>query len=126
MPLIADYPLTWRGSEIRLEGLHHVAAGLGEAALTAPPWDELVAGEADEAAFWELVDEFGAAVEARFGAIVDGEPIELEAAGEGAGWRRRLRRSLGLLLPEEEAGWLSAEAAVYRALPRSGLLVLLR
>jgi hypothetical protein len=126
VPLIADYQLAWRGNQLHLEGLHHVAAGVGEAALTAPPWDELVAGEADEAAFWELVDEFAAAVEARFGAIVDGEPIELEAAGEGAGWRRRLRGSLGLLLPEGDAGWLSAEAAVYRSLPRSGLLVLLR
>jgi hypothetical protein len=119
-PLIASQDLTWQGHPLRLEAVT-LRDGAAEVALDLPPWDELTAGEATEAMLWDLVDALAAAVDARHGAIGDGEPLSpldpLDAA---------LRRHLVVLAPAvlaSSAGWLAAD---YLELPRSGLHVLLR
>ena len=75
---------------------------------------------------WELVDVFATAVDAAHGALVDGEPLELEPAGSALDWRRRIGDHLALLLPP---GWRQEPgpaAFAYTTLPASGLLVVLR
>ena len=96
-----------------------------ESNLVAPSWDELTRSAAGEEEWWELADAFLAAVDGRHGALVDGEAVELEEPTPST-LRTRLRRHLGLLVPESVAGGAGAAADAYRRLPRSGLVVLLR
>ncbi|HEX6492175.1 MAG TPA: hypothetical protein VF112_01620, partial [Candidatus Dormibacteraeota bacterium] len=123
-PLIASQRLRWAGVELEVEC---VAMGedLVESNLVAPAWDELSGGDADEEAWWELADTFLAAVDARHGALVDGEAVELDEPAP-ATLQAALRRHLGLLVPEWVAASAGAAADAYRTLPRSGLVVLLR
>jgi hypothetical protein len=123
LPLIASQPVRWAGMEIEVECLVQ-GPGAVECNLVAPPWDELVAAEATEEAWWELVDGMLAAVDARHGAIVDGEAVALDEPSP-ATLRARLRRHLGLLVGAELVAAAGAAACAYRALPASGLLVLL-
>jgi hypothetical protein len=123
-PLIASQSLRWAGVELELECVAH-PPGLMESNLVAPPWDELAVAETTEAAWWELVDAFLVAVDAGHGAIVDGEALELEGPSP-ATLPARLRRHLGLLVREPLAGAAGAGACVYRRLPQSGLVLLLR
>ena len=99
--------------------------GLTECNLVAPPWDELTRSAAEEAAWWELADGFLAAVDARHGAIVDGEAADLDDPTPRT-LHARLRRHIALLVPEWLAGPAGAAADAYRTLPRCGLVVLLR
>jgi hypothetical protein len=124
LPLIASQPLRWAGVEVEVECLA-LGGGAVECNLVAPPWDELVAADASEEAWWELVDGVLAAVDARHGAVVDGEPVDL-AEPSSATLRARLRRHLGLLVADDLAPAAGAGACVYRRLPRSGLALLLR
>ena len=123
-PLIASQQLRWEGVEVEVECVA-MAEGVVESNLVAPPWDELARSAAGEEAWWELVDAFLAAVDARHGALVDGEAVELEDPNP-ATLHARLRRHLALLVPEWLAGAAGAAADVYRTLPHSGLVVLLR
>jgi hypothetical protein len=124
-PLIHSQEAAWRGLDVHLESVVTSGGAVVEAALALPPMDEVVrrAGEDD---WWELVDAFAVAVDADHGALVDGEPLELEAAESGRDWRRRIGDHLALLLPAGvEASW-GAAACAYARLPGSGLSVVLR
>ncbi|TMD07239.1 MAG: hypothetical protein E6J03_04330 [Chloroflexi bacterium] len=123
-PLIASQRLCWAGVELEVECVA-MAEGVMESNLVAPSWDELTRSAAGEDAWWELADAFLAAVDARHGALVDGEAVEVEEPTPST-LRARLRRHLGLLVPESVAGGAGAAADAYRWLPRSGLVVLLR
>jgi hypothetical protein len=124
LPLVAAQPLRWAGLELEVE-CRAAGDGLVECDLAAPPWDGIAAADATEDGWWELVDAFLAAVDARHGAIVDGEAVDpVEPSAESL--RARLRRHLALLVPEHLATAAGADAAVYRTLPRSGRAVLLR
>ena len=126
MPILATQGLRWQGCDFELEMLHHVAARRGEAALIGPPWDDLVLTGGNEDDWWQLVDVFANAVQARHGAVVDGEPIDLDEAVDESEWRRRLRRHVALLVPSEAVPCLGAAADAYHVLPLSGLTVVLR
>jgi hypothetical protein len=124
LPLLAAQPLRWSGLDLEVECR---AAGDGrvECDLVAPPWDEIVDAPATEDGWWDLVDAFLAAVDARHGAIVDGEAVDPDdpsAASLGA----RVRRHLGVLVPDHLAAAGGAAADAYRTLPRSGRTLLLR
>lgn len=124
LPLLAAQPLQWAGLELDVE-CRAAGDGLVECDLAAPPWDDIAATEATEDGWWELADAFLAAVDARHGAIVDGEAVD-PADPTAASLRARLRRHLALLVPEHLAAAGGADADVYRTLPRSGRAVLLR
>jgi hypothetical protein len=126
-PLLAAQELRWRRCPAHLETLVG-RDGRREAALSLPSWDEMCTqAEATEEDFWDLVDGFAAAVDAEHGAIVDGEPLELEAPREPRGWEPVLARHLAVLVPVGLAGAVPAgRAAHYRDLSHSGLAVLLR
>ncbi len=124
VPLITGQQLRWAGVDLELECVAD-RRGAVECDLVAPPWDELVTSAADEEEWWDLVDAVLAAVDARHGAVVDGEaldPEEPSSATLGA----RLRRHLGVLVPQHLAAVAGTGAVAYRALPRSGLVLLLR
>jgi len=125
VPLFTSQTLRWAGVEVELECLV-MAPGVVESNLVAPRWDELATAGTTEAAWWELVDAFLAAVGARHGAEVDGEALDLEEPTATAALRARLRRHLGVLVREPLAGAAGSAACVYRTLPRSGLVLLLR
>lgn len=124
LPLIASHPLRWAGVEVEVECLL-LGAGAVECNLVAPPWDELAAADAPEEAWWELVDGVLAAVDARHGALVDGEAVDLGEPSPVT-LRARLRRHLGLLVSDDLVAAAGAGACLYRRLPRSGLALLLR
>lgn len=119
-PLLHSQECSWEGITIHLE-----ARAGGEAALELPAGDELV-GSVDEDSLWRLVDVFAAAVDARHGALTDGEAADPALPESDAAWRRRLRHHLGVLIPAYAGVEWGAEAAPYRLLERSRLLVVLR
>ena len=124
-PLIHAQEATWRGLAVHLESVTTSGGRVVEAALALPAMDEVVGG-VDEDSWWELVDTFAAAVDAVHGALVDGEPVDLEPAVSARDWRRRVADHVGLLLPARaEVAW-EASASPYTALPLSGLSVVLR
>jgi hypothetical protein len=123
-PLIAAQRVRWAGLELEVECVAMTQA-LVECNLIAPPWDELTGGAEGEDAWWDLADGFLAAVDARHGALVDGEAVELDDPTP-ATLAASLRRHLGVLVPEWLAGSAGAAADAYLTLPRSGLVVLLR
>ncbi|MFN2569806.1 MAG: hypothetical protein ABR564_09440 [Candidatus Dormibacteria bacterium] len=127
-PLIHSQEARWHGLPVELEAISCREPGtLDEVALALPSHTEMLAADdVDESAFWELVDTFAAAVDARHGAIVDGEAILLEPPAGQVGWQRRFSRHFGLLVPAEVARCWPPAAAPYRRLPRSDLLVVLR
>ena len=124
LPLVAAQSLRWAGVDLEVECLV-AGRGVVESNLVAPPWDELVIAEATEEAWWELVDGFLAAVDARCGAVVDGEAVDLEVPSP-ATLRTWLRRHVGILVDEELACVAGSDACIYRRLEASGLVVLLR
>jgi hypothetical protein len=124
LPLITGQPLLWAGVDLELE-CHAHPSGVVESDLVAPPWDELVTAAAAEEEWWELVDAVLAAVDARHGAVLDGEALDI-AEPSAALLGARLRRHLGVLVGEHLAGAAGAAAVGYRSLPRSGLVLLLR
>jgi hypothetical protein len=124
LPLITGQPLRWAGVDLELECVAD-RCGVVECDLVAPPWDELVTAAAGEEEWWELVDAVLAAVDARHGAVVDGEALD-PADPSPALLRVRLRRHLGVLVPEHLAADAGTGAVAYRSLPRSGLVLLLR
>ena len=123
-PLIASQLLRWAGVELEVECVA-MTEDVVESNLVAPPWDELAGGAPGEDAWWELADVFLAAVDARHGALVDGEAVELDEPSP-ATLHLLVRRHLALLVPESLAGCAGAAADAYRLMPRSGLVVLLR
>jgi hypothetical protein len=124
-PLIHSQEATWRGLDVHLESLVTSGGEVVEAALALPGMDEVVS-RVSEDEWWELVDAFAVAVDAAHGALVDGEPVELEAADSPQGWRRRVGDHLALLVPGSvDAEW-EPLACPYAALPASGLSVVLR
>jgi hypothetical protein len=124
LPLIASQSLRWSGVELEVECLAH-PDGLVESALAAPPWDELAGAAATEAAWWGLVDGFLAAVDARHGAVTDGEALDPSEPSPRM-LPARLGRHLGLLVAERLAATAGTRACAYASLPRSGLVLLLR
>ena len=124
LPLLAAQRLHWCGLGLEIE-FHAGRDARVECNLIAPSWDELAAAPTDEDAWWELVDAFCAAVDARHGAVVDGEAVDPQEP-TAAGVASRLRRHLGLLVPERLVPTVGAAADAYRVLPRSGLTLLLR
>ena len=124
-PLLHAQEATWRGLAVHLESVTTSGGRVVEAALALPAMDEVV-GEVDEDAWWELIDIFAAAVDASHGALVDGEPVDLEPAASAREWRRRVADHIGLLLPARTEVMWEASASVYAALPLSGLEVVLR
>jgi hypothetical protein len=124
-PLIHSQEAEWEGLTVHLESLVTVGGSMVEAALALPAMDEVVR-RVDEDRWWELVDAFVLAVDALHGALVDGEPVDLEAADTPLAWRRRVGDHLGLLVPPgAEVDW-EPLACVYTTLPASGLSVVLR
>jgi hypothetical protein len=123
-PLIASQRLRWAGVDLEVECVA-MAEGVMESNLVAPSWDELTRSAAGEDAWWELGDAFLAAVEARHGALVDGEAVELEEPTPST-LQARLRRHLGLLVPEWVAAAAGPAACAYRWLAQSNLVLLLR
>lgn len=122
-PLITRAEVEWDGAALQLVASH--AKGLDELVVEAPCWDELVALPAwSEDRWWELVDQLATATGARAGALGDEEPLSIDPRGPG-GWRAALRRQFAVLLPSPP-DQLGGIAAVYRELPLSGLVVLLR
>jgi hypothetical protein len=124
LPLLASQPVRWAGMEVEVECVVQ-GPGMVESNLVAPPWDDLVLGEATEEEWWDLVDGFLAAVDARHGVVADGEALEVEEPSS-ATLRQRLRRHLGVLVGGGLASAAGAGACAYRCLPMSGLLLLLR
>jgi len=124
-PLLHSQEAQWRGLPVHLESLVLSSGGVVEAALALPGMDEVVE-QVDETCFWELIDTFAAAVDAAHGALVDGEPLELEPAADGPGWRRRLGDHVGLLVPDSTGTDWGPLGAVYTSLPVSRLTVVLR
>jgi hypothetical protein len=124
-PLLHSQEASWRGLGVHLESTLTEGGRTVEAALALPGMDEVVQS-ADEPSWWELADTFAAAVGGRHGALTDGEPVEMEAAGGEAEWRRRLGRHLGLLVPERAAAAIAPWGDLYTRLPMSGLTVVLR
>jgi hypothetical protein len=124
LPLITGQPLRWAGVDLELECVAH-PSGVVESDLVAPPWDELVTAAAGEEEWWDLVDAVLAAVDARHGAVVDGEALD-PAEPSPAMLVARLHRHLGVLVGEHLAAAAGTVAVAYRSLPRSGLVLLLR
>ncbi len=128
VPLIQRQALSWEGCDLLLEA-HHArdATTPDEVSLTLPPWDELQQRAASEDDVWRLIDATTAACAARFGAIGDGEAMELLSPADCDDWVSRARRHTGLLLRAGDAAHVPATVASgYRELPVSGLVVLLR
>jgi len=125
-PVIASSELRWHGCPLAVESFHDVGGGAGELAISAPSWDELTALLPGEDAYWELIDTAAMAAGARYGAVVDGEPLETEEPAGVAAWEEMVRRHLGVLARPGSFGAGPALAAPYRELPLSGLAVLLR
>lgn len=125
-PLLHSQEAEWRGLPAHIESVVSERGAVVEAALALPGMDQMVE-EVDEASWWELADTFCAAVDAVHGAVVDGEPLEMEPPDGAEGWRRRLGDHLALLVPDAvpEAAWGPA-GAVYTSLPMSRLAVVLR
>ena len=123
-PVLSSRLLELDGATVEVEA---VVVGEGtpvEVTLRWPAFDELEP-LVDEARWWEVVDAVAAAVDARHGALVDGEAIDL-ADPEAADLAARLRRHAGLLVPERLAPAAGALACHHRTLERSGMAVLLR
>ncbi len=123
-PLLQSQEASWHELPVHLESLVTAGGRLVEAALALPAMEELIA-RVDESSWWELVDVFAAACDAAHGAVVDGEPLELEPAADAAGWRSRLADHLALLVPGRFADQLPPAGAVYTSLPMSSLTVVL-
>jgi hypothetical protein len=123
-PLVASQVMAWAGVELEVECRVH-PSGMLEAALTAPPWDVLVTAEATEEEWWELVDAFLEAVDARHGAVGDGEALAPDEPSPAA-LRSRLLHHLGVLVDGRLAEVATPAADAYRTLERSGLVLLLR
>ncbi|HEX3604768.1 MAG TPA: hypothetical protein VH134_02510 [Candidatus Dormibacteraeota bacterium] len=124
LPILSAQRLRWCELDLEME-FHAGRDARVECNLIAPSWDELAAAPTTEDAWWELVDAFCAAVDARHGAVVDGEALDPDEPTP-AGLAARLRRHLGLLVPEHLAAAAGSRADAYRILPRSGLTLLLR
>jgi hypothetical protein len=124
-PLIHSQEADWRGLAVHLESLVTSGGDVVEAALALPGMDEVVC-RVGEDEWWELVDVFATAVDAAHGALVDGEPLDLEPAGSAPDWHRRIGDHLALLLPPEADAEPGPAACAYTTLPASGLLVVLR
>ena len=118
--------LWWHGCPLAVESYHDVHGGGGELAISAPSWDELATRLPGEDSYWELIDAAAAAAGARYGAVLDGEPLEADEPAGVEAWEAMLRRHLGVLARSGCFGVSPALAAHYRELPLSGLVVLLR
>ena len=124
-PLLHSQEAEWRGLDVHLELVVSSGGEVVEAALALPGMDEVVR-RVGEDEWWELVDLFAAAVDAAHGALVDGEPLDLEPAGPALDWRRRIGDHLALLLPAALGAESGPAAFAYTTLPASELSVLLR
>jgi hypothetical protein len=124
-PLIHSQQAEWCGLPVHLESLVTQGGRVVEAALEAPPMDRVMQ-HAEERAWWGLVDVFARAVDGVHGALTDGEAVVMEPAPDAAEWCRRLRRHVGILVPDRLASSLAPAGAAYRYLPTSGLTVVLR
>ncbi|MFN2452366.1 MAG: hypothetical protein ABR541_08435 [Candidatus Dormibacteria bacterium] len=124
-PLITRAELDWDGAPLHLAATHASGSGLDELVLEAPAWDQLVGlGGWSEDRWWELVDALADATGAVSGAVGDGEAVGCDPRA-GEEWIAALRRQIGLLLPAAPDR-LAGRAALYRELPLSGLVVVLR
>lgn len=127
IPLIHRQELRWRGCAVLLEAHHAQGGDWDEIALHLPAWMELEEHAECEDAVWDLIDVAAAAAATRFGALGDGEALELGAPSGEHSWAGRLRRHVALLLPAAEATTIHRGTAFsYRTLERAGLRVMLR
>lgn len=128
VPLVHSQEVSWRGLDAELEAISSRDRSQPvEVSLTLPPHRTIVEAEdVSEADLWGLMDAMAAAVDARHGALVDGEPLDLRLPEGARAWDERFRRHLGLLVPDAVAELWRPARFPYRALERSRLLLVLR
>ena len=114
VPIIHRQEMRWWDCDLHLEAQR--VAGLAEVSLEMPPWDELTECIENEELVWELVDTIGAACDARWGALGDGEAL---------GDAPDLRRHAGVLVRQHDSLGFGI-THTYTVLPKSALHVLLR
>lgn len=127
-PLVLSQEAIWRGLPIELEAIaSRDRETPAEVSLALPCHEELAAcAEVREADLWRLVDVFADAVDARHGAVLDGEQLNLAQPVDRLGWHERFELHCGLLVPPSVAEVWSPAATPYWTLDRSGLLLVLR
>lgn len=114
---------TYRGISLELEAHAHTQGR--EAALIAPPSDELCEHISEEE-WWTLMDVTAHALRAEWGCVGDGAALDAKGK-EGVAWARLSQRHPALLVPHLLAGRVAPEltGVRYRSLPHSRLVVFL-
>lgn len=126
MPLVHSQTMTWCGTSLELEAHHLRDAGDDEVSVTVPAWDELIDVVPDEDSVWDMLDLVASAISPRFGIVGDGEAIGSTRCETAADLRALLRRHIGVLTHAYSPRLAPTEASVYRELPRSGLVAMIR
>ncbi len=126
MPLVHSQALRWCDTSLELEAHHLRDAGDDEVSITLPAWDELVAVLPNEDSVWDMVDLVATAIAPRFGIVGDGESIGSASCETAADMRALLRRHVGVITHAYSAALPLAGASVYRELPRSGFIAVIR
>ncbi len=125
-PLLLGEPLTWCGVDAVVEATQPDGQPTGELTLRLPPWDRLAAAVA-ESALWELADALAAELRAACGIVDDGRAVGFPDLLDPRRTAARLqRRHLGIIVPPPWLPLLRPGSTAYRALPESGLTVVLR
>ncbi|HKR99948.1 MAG TPA: hypothetical protein VJU79_10595 [Candidatus Dormibacteraeota bacterium] len=125
-PLIHSAELRWQGCALHAEARVLEDAGVTELTLELPSWDELSEAVAHEDELWSLVDVAASCAEAEHGCLGDGEALEPQPPLDPHELMLRCARHPGVLVSERMGDAVSPRIAMpYRALYRSGLVVLL-